>query len=145
MRNLLNNIDTQDKFTQHLSKAIDTLFISNSKKTSLGLLLGVVIKGIIYIILQFLESTLDVPYVFCICIGILLLHSPSVFSKHNIDVDLETQMHYLRKAQKYGNFSETEKRAQWRHFIELVHEKASERIEVTNTPKLEDKTKVKNS
>ena len=54
-------------------------------------------------------------------------------------------MYYIREAQKYGNFSETEKRAQWRHFIELVHEKTSESIETTGTPKLDNKTKVKNS
>lgn len=134
-------LDTKDKLTYIFSRAIDLLFLSNPQKTSLGVLLGVIIKGGIDIFCQVYDQiynqqlVLNISYSFCIVCGIFLLFIPHLFSKHRIDEDLESLMQYLRKAQKYGNFTETEKRAQWRDFVQLVFKKIGE---TGNFTKLED-------
>lgn len=133
--------DTKDKLTYIFSRAIDLLFFSNPQRTSLGVLLGVIVKGGIEIFCQVYEQiykqqiVLNISYPFCIGCGIFLLFIPHLFSKHRIDEDLETLLQYLRKAQKYGNFTEAEKRTQWRDFVQLVFEKIGE---TRNFKKLED-------
>lgn len=118
-----SGIDKKDQMTKLCTKAIDIIFISSPQRTSYGILLGVALKGGSDIILQLVGKSLDIYYAFCICLGILLFHLPNLFLRHRVDENLETAMHYLIEAQKYGDFSATEKRAQWREFIRLIHEK----------------------
>lgn len=140
---MLNNFDTTDKLTYYFSRSIDTLFAGNPQKTSLGIFLGIVCKGGTDILFQFIGITFNFSYLFCISLGIILLHLPSIFSKHKIDEELETMMYYLRQAQKHGNFSESEKRLQWRQFVELVFKKTAENLEAAKSLKAEDKTEAK--
>lgn len=140
---MLNNFDITDKLTYYSSRSIDILFVGNPQKTSLGFLLGIVFKGGTDILFQFTGITFNLPYLFCICFGIILLHFPSIFSKHKIDEELETQMYYLRQAQKHGNFSEAEKRRQWRQFVELVFKKTADSLDAAKSLKFEGKTAAK--
>lgn len=119
-----NGIDQKDKISKILSRSIDIIFISSPKRTSFGILLGVVCKGGTDIICQIINKSLDTTYIFWICAGILVLHVPDFFLKHRIDEKLETEMHYLLEVQKYGNLTQTEMRSQWRQFIKLIHERA---------------------
>lgn len=135
---MLSNLDLYDKVTQIFSRAVDILFINNPQKTSLGVLFGIIIKGTIDIIFQITQYSLNISYVFCICSGIFILHFPSIFSKHRVNEEIETQMHYLRELQKNGNFSDAEERAQWRRLVELVYQKTSIELENTNQKNSED-------
>lgn len=126
-------INEKDQITKLFSKAIDILFINNPQRTSFGILLGIVCKGGTDIALQIIGTSLNITYLLCISAGILILHIPDIFSKHRIDEELETQMHYLRKAQKYGDFAPAEKRSQWRQFIKLIHKKADKDAKVEDS------------
>lgn len=116
-----NEIDKKDGITKLCSQAIDIIFISNPRRTSFGVLLGIVLKGGTDIAMQVLDKQFDTTYIFWISLGILLFHIPDSFLHHRIDEKLETEMYYLLEAQKHGEFTATEKRAQWRDFIRLIH------------------------
>ena len=47
--------------------------------------------------------------------------------------ELEIHMHYIEELQKQGNFTEHEKRQQWRDFIALVNQKAAESMNNQNS------------
>lgn len=133
-----SNLDLLDKATQLFSRAAEILFIDNPQKTSLGVVLGIIINGTVDIVLQITQYSLNISPIFFICSGIFILHLPSIFSKHRISKDIETPMHYLRELQKNGNFSEAEKRAQWRRLVELVYQKVSVDLENANQKGSED-------
>lgn len=91
----------------------------------LGVLFGVVLHTVSENVMRFTELDLALPFYFWIAFGILALNFRNPFAKRAIDKELETQMRYIKKAQKNGNFTESEKRQQWRNFIALVNQKAS--------------------
>lgn len=135
-----NGIDIADRITKLCSKALDIIFISSPKRTSFGVLLGVIFKGGTDIILQLIDKPISTTYFFWISIGVLLLHIPDFCLKHRVDEELETMMHYLLEAQKHGEFTQTEIRTQWRQFIKLIHERTVASIETGKKEKTEDKS-----
>ena len=46
------------------------------------------------------------------------MHSPNLIHKHNYDENLESAIYNLKELQKSGNFSEAEKRRQWRKLVD---------------------------
>lgn len=137
-----NSLDAKDKITSHIYNAIHTLTIGNPTKTALGVLLGIVLQGVIGLILQVVNISLNISFAFYISLGILLLHNKALFKKYIPDEYLETSIHYLTEAQRMGGFTEDEKREQWKKFVETIFKRISESSddsekEKTNIPKSE--------
>lgn len=129
-----NKLDKVDKATSFMERALDMLFIRNPSKTGLGVLLGVVLHTISENAIRIFKITVTLPIYFWIAVGILSLNIRNiVFAKHTIDEELEIRMHYIKEAQKNGNFTKSEKRQQWRNFIALVNKKASASMDNYNS------------
>ena len=127
-----NKLDIIDKITSLVERALNMLFIRNPTKTSLGVLLGVILHTIVDNLIRITKVTLTFPIYFWIALSVFALHFRSLFTHHAIDEELETQMHYIEEVQKKGHFTEREKRQQWRNYISRVYEKASESMDNHN-------------
>ena len=121
-----DDLDKVDESTKAISKALNVLFLGNPQKTALGVLLGCVIKGLTDFFFQLKESALSLNIFFCIPLGVVILNIKNLWVNYSFDPELEKNMHYLEEAQKRGNFSEREKRQQWRNYVKLIYDKASE-------------------
>jgi len=129
---MLNN-DQKDVISKFISRTLDFLFVNNSKGTSFGVLFGIILKQISDLAFFVLSILVRLPYILCITFGIFIFNIPSLFRKHKVDDEIEKAMYYLKKAQSKGNFSEEEKRSQWRDIIELINKKTqAEPIEENN-------------
>lgn len=126
VRSMQDKTDFMAQITAAASKAIDALLLRSPVKTAFGVLIGIVGKGLLDIVFKLNELELEVSHVFCIAAGLLLVHFPSLFFRHNYDEGIETAIHYVREIQKNGNFTEAEKRRQWRMLIERAYEKINE-------------------
>ena len=89
--------------------------------------------------------TLEISIWFFLCFGVLLVHFPSLFKKHRIDEELETKMHYLEEAQKKGDFTQAEKRDQWKKFTTLIYDKIGEPQDDANQSKFDEKKEQNNA
>ena len=142
-----NKLDSFDAVTKIITKAIDFIFVSNPRKTSLGILFGIIVYGILEVIFTITKLGFSVPLYLCIAGGMFVFNINNIFSKHRIDEDLETQMYYLKEAQKNGNFTPTEKRHQWREYVQIVFSKVNNidtsKIENSSNNKDDKKTIVK--
>ena len=127
-----DKLDMMDKITNLAGKAFNMLFIRNPTKTSLGVLLGVILHTIFDNIIRLAKVALTFSIYFWIALSVFALHFRSLFTPHAIDEELETQMHYIEEVQKKGNFTEREKRQQWRNYISTIYKKASESMDNYN-------------
>ena len=121
-----NSLNTKDKITSYIYNAIHALTIGNPIKTALGVLLGIVLQGVVDVIFQVANISLNVSLAFYISFGILLLHNKALFKRYNQDEYLETGIHYLTEVQRMGDFTEEEKREQWKKFVETIFKRISE-------------------
>ena len=124
-----NKLDKVDEATSLAERALDMLLIRNPTKTGLGVLLGVVLYTVSENAIRILKITVTLPIYFWVALSILALNFRNLFTHHAIDEELETKMHYIKEAQKNGNFTKSDQRQQWRNFIALVNQKASESMD----------------
>ena len=127
-----NKLDKVDEATSLAEKALDMLLIRNPTKTGLGVLLGVVLHTVSENVIRFAKFSVTLPIYFWVALSILALNFRNLFTHHAIDEELETKMHYIKEAQKNGNFTKSDQRQQWRNFIALVNQKASESMDNYN-------------
>ena len=127
-----NKLDKVDEATSLAEKALDMLLIRNPTKTGLGVLLGVVLHTVSENVIRFAKFSVTLPIYFWVALSILALNFRNLFTNHAIDEELETKMHYIKEAQKNGNFTKSDQRQQWRNFIALVNQKASESMDNYN-------------
>lgn len=113
----------KDAISKFFCRAMDILFVSNPKNTSLGVLFGVIVKQVSDLIFNALNIIIRLSYILCISLGVFSFNIPSLFRKHKVDESLEAAMYYISKAQNNGKFSAKEKREQWRDFVNLVNER----------------------
>lgn len=125
-----NRLDKVDKATSLAEEALTMLTGRNSTKTGLGVLIGVVFYTISDNVIRVTKAVITLPIYFWIALGILSLNFRNLFfAQRTIDEELEVKMHYIEEAQKRGNFTKSEQRQQWRNFIALVNQKASETMD----------------
>lgn len=127
-----NKLDKADKTTSLVERALDMLLIRNPTKTGLGILIGVVLHTVSDNLIRVTKIAVTLPIYFWIALSILALNFHNLFTHHAIDEELETQMHYIEEVQKKGNFTEREKRQQWRDYVSLVYKKTSESMDKYN-------------
>ena len=127
-----DKLDMMDKITNLAEKAFNMLFIRNPTRTSLGVLLGVILHTIFDNVIRLTKIALTFPIYFWMALSVFALHFHSLFTPHAIDEELETHMHYIEEVQKKGKFTEREKRQQWRNYVSRIYEKASESMDNYN-------------
>lgn len=128
-----NKLDKVDRATNLAERALDVLFIRDPTKTGLGVLLGVVLHTVSENVIRFAKFSVTLPIYFWVALSILALNFRNLlFLPHTIDAELEAEMRLIEEVQKKGNFTEREKRQQWRNFIALVNQKASESMDNYN-------------
>lgn len=107
------------------------LFVDSLKKSSLGILLGVVGYTVYENVMRFTDIELALPIYFWIAAGVLALNLLNLLFTPRIERELKIQMRYIKEAQKNGNFTPSEQRQQWRNFIALVNQKALQSVTAT--------------
>ena len=112
-----NNADSASKI---LSQVFDILVVKNSKGTSMGVIFGIIIAGLSKIALDFLKSTIQIPWYLFSAIGIFIFNLKTLFTKHAEDEKIETALHYIAKIHKLGNFTPEEMRNHYRELINQV-------------------------
>lgn len=100
------------------------LFVDSLKKSSLGILLGIVGYTVYENVVRFMDIELALPIYFWIAAGVLALNLLNLLFTPRIERELKIQMRYIKEAQKNGDFTPSEQRQQWRNFIALVNQKA---------------------
>ncbi|NSB12148.1 hypothetical protein [Clostridium beijerinckii] len=117
--------DNGDVLTKLISKSTNFLLINNPKATSMGVLFGVFLCNLGKSVLKYLEINFELSYWICMPLTIVLFNIPNLFRKHDINPEIETMMNYVKKAQKEGNFTASEKRQQWRNVVETINKSIS--------------------
>jgi hypothetical protein len=120
---LLDNEDSKDKVSQYVYRAVDFLMANNARGTSIGIVVGVILYGVRDVLAYINEAFKLVKWYAYIFFGIFSGNVPKLISKHDYNDEVEEALHYVKKIQKEGNFSEAEKRMQYRNLIVIVQEK----------------------
>lgn len=110
-------MDKFDTLSKTLSNALNFLFLHNPKYTSFGIVFGVFLYGIRGFFVLNIPSIDKIEWYAFIALGVMLFNIPNISKKYNMNPSIETHIAYLQKIQKEGNFSEKEKRQQWRDLI----------------------------
>ena len=126
-----DKLDFAARVTAAMSKAIDALFVGNPIKTAFGVLIGLLFKGLVDFAFEILNFEHQLPYLVSVPGGVLLMHKANVTKKYNYDEGVETAIHYLEELQAKGNFTEAEKRRQWRRLVEQVYMKVNNSVAQT--------------
>jgi len=122
----MKKIDT----TKYVRQAIDFLFIYNRVKTSMGVVLAIVLMFIVKIFKPFLSKfdaiidanmlTANTSTIFYLFFGVFLTNFTELFKRKKLDPDIETALFYIRDAQANGKLTETEIRQMYRKLYETV-------------------------
>lgn len=113
----------QDKATELARRAINILFVSNPKGTSIGVLVGVILHGIIGVLSPALKTiewlnmgALQLWHL--ICLGVATMNIPPYLKRHEIDPSIQSAFEYIKLQQDNGNISEWQARQM---YINLSH------------------------
>lgn len=110
-------MNTKDRVTKIIERTIDFLFLYNPLNTALGALFGMVLIGLKDILASVKQIVIDVHPVPLVAFGIFIFDIPCLFWGGRLPVNIEQKMKALEELQKRGDFSEEEKRGQWRALI----------------------------
>lgn len=111
-----------DKFSHTFKVAIDTLFIKNPTGTSLGVLLGIIIQGILSLIekiyllkYNFISEKYGVIYT--ISFGIFIFNIKPYFTRNKISPQIIEAVDFIEDQYKQGRISKIEKKTYFRQLI----------------------------
>lgn len=114
-----------DWWTRYLDRALDIIFAKYPARTGLGIVIGCALYSLTLLFEPALKAVTfakfkDVPWWSWLPIGILIMHSPTIialFKQRPVGDDKIDQALDLIER---GNFTQAEKRQQYRKLIELV-------------------------
>ena len=126
-----------DQVSQIIRKAINILFVSNPKATSIGIVIGVVIDGVIGLFTPFLKgiewiSISSVKMWHLIGLGIITMNLPSYLRRKEVDPSIKNAIEFIEKEKTKGNVTEWQARQMYSN----LHQKVLENV-VLETSKQE--------
>lgn len=141
-----------DKITEIVRKAINILFVSNPKGTSIGVFLGVVIEGVIGLISPFLItiewiSISSVELWHLIGLGVISMNLPEYMRRKKIDPSIKNAIEFIEIEKSKGNISERQARQMYSNLhkkvlesvaLETREQKATDRVNLISTNKSAD-------
>ena len=105
-----------------MGQAVDFFLVDNPVGTSLGLLLGGCLCGLVGAFIELggqgLEFLRKIKWYVYVALPIIVFNIPNGFRKHRVDRPLETKMHYTEEIMRRGNFTEEERHKIWKDFLE---------------------------
>jgi len=141
-----------DQITEIARKAINILFVSNPKGTSIGIFLGVVIEGVIGLFSPFLK-TIELINISAIKLwhligfGIVSMNLPEYIRRKEIDPSIKNAIEFIENEKLKGNINEWQARQMYSNLhkkvlesvaLETREQKATERVNSISTDKSAD-------
>ena len=128
---------SKDKVTEYIGKSLNILFISNPKRTSMGILLGVFIDTVRNLFTPLLKTIkyMDVQAVstFNLMIsGVFLVNLPLIFKLEKFPPEVERTLMLIKVAKKDGSISQIERRQMYRNLFDYYDFciKVSEKVSI---------------
>lgn len=111
-----------DDLTSYLKIATDILFVKNPISTSMGVLFGIVVHGLLGVLSPLFQSLelvrISAISVFhFIALGILGFNVPSYINRHKISPKIESAINLIEEQLSKGNISKLEAKQQYRSLI----------------------------
>lgn len=118
---------SQDKVTEVARRAINILFVSNPKGTSIGVLLGVILHGIIGVFSPAIKTIewLNIGALqlwHLICLGVATMNIPPYLKRHKIDPTIQSAFDYIKLQHDSGNITEWQARQMYLNLSRKVLE-----------------------
>lgn len=117
----------EDKISSGLKIALDILFVKNPVGTSMGILFGIILHGLISVLYPVWEtlqkiklSSLNIAHY--MAIGIFGFNVKSFFSRYKIDPGIEEALAFIQKQVKEGRISKIDAKIQYKNLIARVIE-----------------------
>jgi hypothetical protein len=115
----------KDQFTGFLKRATDILFILNPKETSMGVICGVLLDGLIKLFNPVLtrQQIIDfsaVGIIYWILFGIFLFNLPSILRRQPLDPKIEAVLASIHKSKREGSISPAQERIMYKSLYEKV-------------------------
>lgn len=122
-----------DKLASALSRTVDIIFLDNPGRTSIGVLSGVVLEGLIRILpTGYLPANhlqhLNIFYY--IAAGVVFANIPAIFRRRTLPQDIEQALFAIREARRKGILSDMQAKMAYHQLIQSM----LERIQTTKEP-----------
>lgn len=114
------NDDIKAKISERTLIALDSILLQNRKATSFGFLFGIVVLAFRELLSELNAAFSKVAFYGYPLAGVLIFNIPNMFRKHNINPSIESSLRYLKKIHKDGNYSEEEKRLNYRALVQRI-------------------------
>lgn len=127
-----------DSTTELIRRALNVLFVSNPKGTSLGVLIGVVLHGLFGILTPALKaiellSFSSLKLWHFICLGVAATNMPTYLKRHKVDPSIQSALEYIKQQQAEGNIRDWQAKKMYIDLLEKVI--ASVALESEATPR----------
>lgn len=123
-----------DELSELARKAINILFVSNARGTSIGILIGVVLDGLIGLfspILKAIEwlSISSIKIWHLIGLGVVCMNLPSYLMRKKIDPSIENAITFIEDEKAKGNIADWQAKQMYTNLHQKVLDNVA--IEVT--------------
>lgn len=127
--NFMNN----DEITEVFRKAINILFVSNPRGTSIGVLIGVILDGLLGLFSPALKAIeiLNIGVVkmwHLVGLGVASMNLPSYLRRNEIDPSISSAVKYIEDQKKNGRITEWQARQMYVN----LHQKVLENVTLNN-------------
>lgn len=100
-----------DELTGLGRKAINILFVDNPTGTSLGVLIGIILQGVIALFEPVLKSIeiINIAAIktwHLVCLGVVSINVPQYLRRYKIDPSIESAIDYIEQQKKSGRISD---------------------------------------
>lgn len=121
----IEDIVNKDTLSSLAKRATDILFVMNPKGTSVGVVFGVVLDGLVKILEPTLKKQQVADFskanpVYFVFFGILLFNLPSALRRQRLDPQVEAALRSIRKAQRDGDVTKVQARLMYLNLYEKV-------------------------
>jgi hypothetical protein len=104
----------KDLITRVFKQALDIFFLNNPFNTSMGILLGFILDGILPLYIPPLKPITLITW---ICLGVFLLNIKALLTKHKLSPSAERVLALIKEARKAG-ITDLEIKQRYRLMIE---------------------------
>jgi uncharacterized membrane-anchored protein YitT (DUF2179 family) len=118
-----------DKATELTRKAINVLFVANPVGTSIGVLIGVVLDGIIGLLTPFLK-TFEIINIAAIklwhlvCFGVVSINTPNYLRRKEVDSSIQNAIDYIEEQKNNNSITEWQAKQMYAN----LHQKVLENV-----------------
>jgi hypothetical protein len=121
----MSDLLSKDSATNVVKRATDILFIMNPKGTSMGVLSGIVINGLVEIFNPLLKAQKALDFtrigtIYYLLFGVFVFNLPSAFRRHSLDPQIESALDSIKKAKREHNISSAQARIMYLGLYERV-------------------------